>query len=74
MGRVAPHPDPLPASGERGTSVWPGLLRRAVAAGIAPDAFWRMSWREWRMLMGEAAPAMERAALEALMRRFPDGG
>lgn len=75
-----PHPSLSPQvgrggrNGETGTrSYWADWLRRGVAMGIQPAAFWRLSWREWRMLQGEAAPAMGRAALDALMEQFPDG-
>ncbi len=51
---------------------WQGMVRQAARLGIAPEAFWRMSWREWRWLNGEAQPVMDRAALEALMEAFPD--
>ncbi|QTL05766.1 phage tail assembly chaperone [Aquabacter sp. L1I39] len=46
-----------------------GLLR------LAPDAFWRMTPRELAAAMGPfvpAAPALDRAGLEDLLRRFPD--
>jgi len=47
-----------------------GVLR------LAPDAFWRMTPRELacaiRMTAGEAA-APDRAALDDLMRQYPDG-
>lgn len=55
-------------------SEWSAMLRAAVAMGLTPDAFWRLSWREWRMLTGEAAPRLARSEFEALMARFPDGG
>ncbi len=52
---------------------WAALLRRAVAMGLTPDAFWRLSWREWQMLNGRAAtPVLDRAALDVLMEAFPD--
>jgi uncharacterized phage protein (TIGR02216 family) len=40
---------------------------------LAPEAFWRLSWREWQMLT--AAPevaVLSRQVLEDLMREFPD--
>jgi len=47
-----------------------------LAAGvlrIPPEAFWRLSLKEWRALTeGEAAGALDRAALEARARVFPD--
>lgn len=49
---------------------WGEMLRAALAAGISPEAFWRLSLREWRWLASGAAPA--RGELETLMARFPD--
>jgi uncharacterized phage protein (TIGR02216 family) len=52
---------------------WPVLLRLALAMGIAPAAFWQLSWREWQMLTAAAGPApLARADFDALMARFPD--
>lgn len=54
---------------------WAGMLRTAVALGVSPDAFWRLSLKEWRMLTERAgAPALGRGGLEALMARWPDEG
>lgn len=52
---------------------WAGLLRRALLMGLTPEAFWRLSWREWAMLDGETSPPLGRAGLEAMMRLYPDG-
>ena len=52
------------------------MLRTAVALGIGPDRFWRLSLTEWRMLT-EAAPGvspMGRGEFERLMTAWPDGG
>lgn len=50
---------------------WGEMLRAALAAGVAPEAFWRLSLREWRWLAGTGSgPA--RRDLEDLMKRFPD--
>lgn len=56
-------------------TVWPGLLRlAALRFGIAPEAFWRLSLAEWRMLTDDgAAPAMTRQGLLELMAAHPDG-
>ena len=53
---------------------WRDMLRAALAAGITPDAFWRLSLREWRWLAGERGDAMSRGQLAALMGAYPDGG
>ena len=49
------------------------MLRTASALGIQPEAFWRLSLKEWRMLTERAgAPTLGRDGLEALMARWPD--
>lgn len=51
------------------------MLRTAVAMGVSPEVFWRLSLCEWRMLT-ETAPGvapMERAELNRLMTAWPDG-
>ena len=55
---------------------WGAMLRIAAQIGVTPDAFWRLSPKEWRMLTeapGGAVP-MGRTALEQLMEDWPDGG
>lgn len=55
-------------------SGWDAAFRFAVRGlGLSPDAFWRLSVREWRMLTG-GAEALRRDELAGLMARFPDGG
>jgi len=55
-------------------SGWEAAFRFAVRGlGLSPDAFWRLSVREWRMLTGAEA-GLKRDELAALMARFPDGG
>lgn len=51
---------------------WAGLLRGALAMGVTPEAFWRLSLAEWRALAGEAEVAPNRAAFEALAALHPD--
>lgn len=46
------------------------MLCAAVAARIAPAAFWRLSLKEWRALT--ATDALTRAAFDALRARYPD--
>lgn len=50
---------------------WPFLLAEAARMGIPPDAFWRMSLREWRLMVSDRQ-AMERGELEALLALYPD--
>ena len=53
---------------------WRDMLRAALAAGIGPEAFWRLSLREWRWLAGGGGGgAMDRGRLAALMGAYPDG-
>jgi uncharacterized phage protein (TIGR02216 family) len=40
--------------------------------GIGPEAFWRLSLREWRALTTTQGEALGRAGFEDLARRFPD--
>lgn len=53
---------------------WRAALRLAgLRLAIAPEAFWRLSLAEWRALAeAPAAPVLDRAALDALIARFPD--
>jgi uncharacterized phage protein (TIGR02216 family) len=40
---------------------------------LTPEAFWRLSWREWQMLTAAVWPVvLSRQALDNLMREFPD--
>jgi uncharacterized phage protein (TIGR02216 family) len=59
---------------------WAGLLRVGLApvsqggAGLSPEAFWRLTPLELRLMLGRAgaAPALSRAGLAALMAVYPD--
>jgi uncharacterized phage protein (TIGR02216 family) len=55
---------------------WAEMLRLAVAMGVAPEAFWRLSLKEWRMLTQtpRAAAPMGREGLARLMEGWPDDG
>ncbi|GLK50706.1 MULTISPECIES: phage tail assembly chaperone [Maricaulis] len=55
-----------------GAMDWPAALRLAVRLGLTPHAFWQLSLAEWRALTGGAAPSLDRAALDALLQRYPD--
>ncbi|MGF1462067.1 MAG: phage tail assembly chaperone [Maricaulaceae bacterium] len=52
---------------------WPGLLRAALALGLAPEAFWRLALREWRALTDarEVAP-LSAERLADLRAAYPD--
>lgn len=52
---------------------WAAMLRLALAMGLAPDTFWRLSLREWRMLTELAAgSSLGRAELERMAEIWPD--
>jgi uncharacterized phage protein (TIGR02216 family) len=53
---------------------WRAALRLASGRlALSPEAFWRLSLAEWRALTeAPAAPVLDRAALDALIARFPD--
>ena len=54
--------------------VWAEMLQAAVRMGVAPEAFWRLSLREWRMLTTVVGPAVPlgRAAFEQMAGQWPD--
>ena len=51
---------------------WPIWLKAAVRMGLQPSEFWRLSLREWRMLMRhqDAGGAMNQVRLNALKHQF----
>lgn len=59
---------------------WAQWIRAAARMGVSPEAFWRLSLKEWRALttLGAAANAMTRTTLDELMARVEgrrqDGG
>lgn len=55
---------------------WGEMLRAAALLGVGPEAFWRLSLGEWRMLTerpGGGAP-MGRADLMRMAEAWPDEG
>lgn len=52
------------------------MLRLAATIGVAPEAFWRLSLREWRMLTQapRGTAPLGREELARLMEGWPDGG
>lgn len=61
----------------RGGLDWPGLMRAGLhGLGLTPDAFWRLTPVELRMLLGaeQAVPPLTRARLAELAAAFPDHG
>lgn len=53
---------------------WGEMLRSAARLGVAPEGFWRLSLREWRMLTarpGGGAP-MGRKDLMRMAEAWPD--
>lgn len=55
---------------------WSDLLAAAARMGIAPQVFWGISVREWRLIATGASgvAAMGRAQLNELVLKFPDQG
>ena len=52
---------------------WDEMLRDGLRMGLTPEAFWRLSVREWRILTERAgAPALGRGAFERLAEAWPD--
>lgn len=54
---------------------WPGLMRVGLhGLQLAPDAFWRLTPVELRIMLGTDATAapLTRARLDELARAFPD--
>lgn len=53
--------------------LWQAWLALALALGLAPEMFWRLSLSEWRALAApHASQTMARADFIALAARFPD--
>ena len=50
---------------------WAEMMRSALAAGIGPEAFWRLSLKEWRWLAARGT-GLKAGRLEELMAAFPD--
>lgn len=54
---------------------WAGLMRAGLTGlGLTPEAFWRLTPVELRMMLGAeaVAPPLTRARLEELVAAFPD--
>jgi uncharacterized phage protein (TIGR02216 family) len=53
---------------------WATMMQAAARMGVGPQAFWRLSLREWRMLTAPAAreAPMARGDLERMAERWPD--
>jgi uncharacterized phage protein (TIGR02216 family) len=51
------------------------MLRAAMRMGVTPEAFWRLSLKEWRMLTEtpRGTAPMGQARLTKLMEDWPDG-
>lgn len=50
------------------------LRLAALRLGVPPEAFWRLSLKEWRALAGgDPGAALGRAAFERLAADWPDG-
>ena len=79
MSAMADSPLPHPSDGTpppRGEdqTPWPEMMRMAAGFGVGPEGFWRLSLREWRMLMErpDVVGPMGRGVLEQMTERWPD--
>jgi uncharacterized phage protein (TIGR02216 family) len=52
---------------------WSALLAAAMRMAIAPEVFWRVSLKEWRLITSDS-DALGRVELAALAKQYPDGG
>lgn len=52
---------------------WAEMIRSALARGIAPRAFWRLSVREWLWLTTPPQAPFGATELKTLMEAYPDG-
>ncbi len=50
------------------------MMRAALALGVGPEAFWRLSVREWRMMTErpEGVRPMSRDELVKMQEAWPD--
>ena len=55
---------------------WGAMLRAGLAMGLAPEVFWRLSLRDWRMLTetSRGAAPLSRAEFERMREAWPDDG
>lgn len=53
---------------------WSAMLRTAALLGLEPQAFWRLSLREWRMLTEApaASPPLGRSEFQRMAEAWPD--
>ena len=53
---------------------WGEMLRTAAMLGVGPEAFWRLSLKEWWMLTQrpDGVVPLGRGSLEAMSRWWPD--
>lgn len=53
---------------------WPALMHAGLhGLKLSPDAFWRLTPAELRLLLGEGARvSLDRSGLNALLADFPD--
>ncbi len=50
------------------------MMRLAARAGVGPEAFWRLSLKEWRLLTDAPADGatLSRGELERMAEAWPD--
>ena len=55
---------------------WGEMLRLAAGLGVGPEAFWRLSLKEWRLLTERPAGValLGRNEFEQMAEAWPDDG
>lgn len=55
-------------------TAWGAMLQAAARMGVAPEAFWRLSLKEWRWLTAGPVQAlpMGRSEFERMAEAWPD--
>lgn len=52
---------------------WADMMRLALERGLAPEAFWHLSVREWLWLTEPSKLQFGARELKSLMEAYPDG-
>ncbi|MEM9938105.1 MAG: phage tail assembly chaperone [Pseudomonadota bacterium] len=52
---------------------WDDMWRAALRLGLSPQAFWKLSLREWRWLSSSFEASMDGSTLTEMMEAYPDG-
>ena len=57
-----------------GRTPWAAMMRAVAMLGVGPEGFWRLSLREWRMLMerSDGGAPIGRLDFERMAAGWPD--